>query len=294
MTARTREGGGSGFFLRSHDDVRRLDVGRIAREAIRQSDRIAQPAARSSRASIRSSSNRRRSPTSRPVAAFRLRCASGGGRAQSLFRPGRANTGGREDLRRADQHAERSLARRVARFAAALRHPRGLVAFVRNGVLENLAYSRYWAQEKKQEPTPGPVNRSSRRRAHRRVDEMIRAMDRGLLVTRFWYIRSVDARTALLTGLTRDGSGTSRRGGFSIRSGISVQSESIQMLAPGNVESIGASERVGGSESRAEVRCWCQRSSSRPSTSRRCRTRFDGLGYLAGLYVDQAVSPVTP
>ena len=36
MTARTREGGGSGYFLRSQVDVRRLDVARIAREAIRR------------------------------------------------------------------------------------------------------------------------------------------------------------------------------------------------------------------------------------------------------------------
>ena len=30
-------------------------------------------------------------------------------------------------------------------------------------------------------------------------------MDRGLLLGRFWYIRGVDPRTALQTGLTRDG-----------------------------------------------------------------------------------------
>ena len=34
---------------------------------------------------------------------------------------------------------------------------------------------------------------------------MIAATPRGLLVTRFWYIRPVDPRTALYTGVTRDG-----------------------------------------------------------------------------------------
>jgi hypothetical protein len=34
---------------------------------------------------------------------------------------------------------------------------------------------------------------------------MTQSADRALLVTRFWYIRSVDPRTATLTGLTRDG-----------------------------------------------------------------------------------------
>ena len=34
---------------------------------------------------------------------------------------------------------------------------------------------------------------------------MIKSTERGLLVTRFWYIRPVDPRTILYTGLTRDG-----------------------------------------------------------------------------------------
>jgi predicted Zn-dependent protease len=34
---------------------------------------------------------------------------------------------------------------------------------------------------------------------------MIASTERGLLVTRLWYIRPVDPRTILYTGLTRDG-----------------------------------------------------------------------------------------
>jgi len=34
---------------------------------------------------------------------------------------------------------------------------------------------------------------------------MIKATSRGLLLSRFWYIRSVDPQTLLVTGLTRDG-----------------------------------------------------------------------------------------
>ena len=37
------------------------------------------------------------------------------------------------------------------------------------------------------------------------VDELIAGTERGLLVTRFWYIRSVNPQTIQLTGLTRDG-----------------------------------------------------------------------------------------
>jgi predicted Zn-dependent protease len=34
---------------------------------------------------------------------------------------------------------------------------------------------------------------------------MIKQTKRGLLITRFWYIREVDPQTVVLTGLTRDG-----------------------------------------------------------------------------------------
>jgi predicted Zn-dependent protease len=34
---------------------------------------------------------------------------------------------------------------------------------------------------------------------------MIRSTQRGILVTRLWYLREVDPRTILYTGLTRDG-----------------------------------------------------------------------------------------
>ena len=37
------------------------------------------------------------------------------------------------------------------------------------------------------------------------TDELIAGTQRGILVTHFFYIRSLDQRTVLLTGLTRDG-----------------------------------------------------------------------------------------
>ncbi|HEY5336543.1 MAG TPA: metallopeptidase TldD-related protein [Mycobacteriales bacterium] len=40
---------------------------------------------------------------------------------------------------------------------------------------------------------------------HVRLEDMVAATDRGLLLTCLWYIRAVDPETLLLTGLTRDG-----------------------------------------------------------------------------------------
>ena len=36
--------------------------------------------------------------------------------------------------------------------------PASRLSLIKGGVLENLEYSRFWAQEQKREPTPGPVN----------------------------------------------------------------------------------------------------------------------------------------
>jgi predicted Zn-dependent protease len=37
------------------------------------------------------------------------------------------------------------------------------------------------------------------------VDDLVGGLDDGLLLTCMWYVREVDPRTLLLTGLTRDG-----------------------------------------------------------------------------------------
>jgi predicted Zn-dependent protease len=76
--------------------------------------------------------------------------------------------------------------------------------FVKNGVVANMFLDRYWAQKTNQEPTPFPSNLIMAG-GTTPVDEMIASTERGVLVTRLWYIRLVDPQTVLLTGLTRDG-----------------------------------------------------------------------------------------
>jgi predicted Zn-dependent protease len=76
--------------------------------------------------------------------------------------------------------------------------------WVEDGHLKTLVYDRYWATRTKREPT-GFVSGFAMAGGETSIDEMIRSTERGLLVTRFWYIRPVDPRTILFTGLTRDG-----------------------------------------------------------------------------------------
>jgi len=76
--------------------------------------------------------------------------------------------------------------------------------WVEKGVVKNLSYSRYWAKEKGVPPMP--FSRSMIiEGGTQSLEELIKGTEKGILVTRFWYIRSVDPQTLLLTGLTRDG-----------------------------------------------------------------------------------------
>jgi predicted Zn-dependent protease len=76
--------------------------------------------------------------------------------------------------------------------------------WVQNGVVKNLAYSRYWAAQKGVQPLA--MGRSIViEGGNQSLEDLIKSTEKGILVTRFWYIRSVDPQTLLLTGLTRDG-----------------------------------------------------------------------------------------
>jgi predicted Zn-dependent protease len=76
--------------------------------------------------------------------------------------------------------------------------------WVRDGVLQNLITPRYWAAKAATRVMPY-VNNLVVEGSGPPTREMIAQTDRALLVTCFWYIRTVDPQSALLTGLTRDG-----------------------------------------------------------------------------------------
>lgn len=78
------------------------------------------------------------------------------------------------------------------------------VTWVKNGVIQNLSYSRYWASKKGVKPVPAPSNVIIEG-GTASLEDLISGTDKGILVTRFWYIRLVNPQTLVLTGLTRDG-----------------------------------------------------------------------------------------
>jgi predicted Zn-dependent protease len=82
--------------------------------------------------------------------------------------------------------------------------PIGRNVWVDKGVLKDLFYSRFWAEKMGKKPTAGPANLIMDG-GTATMDELIAGVERGVLVTRFWYIRMLDPQAILVTGLTRDG-----------------------------------------------------------------------------------------
>jgi predicted Zn-dependent protease len=82
--------------------------------------------------------------------------------------------------------------------------PQEKINWIEKGVMKNLYYSRYWAQKKGIKATPRP-NTVIMEGTNQSLEDLIKGTEKGILVTRLWYIRNVDPQTVLLTGLTRDG-----------------------------------------------------------------------------------------
>lgn len=82
--------------------------------------------------------------------------------------------------------------------------PLSKTVWIEKGVVKNLAVGRFWGEKKGIPPLPFGSN-IVMEGMDGSVDDLIASTDYGLLVTSFWYIRGVDPRTILHTGLTRDG-----------------------------------------------------------------------------------------
>jgi len=144
------------------------------------------------------------------------------------------------------------------------------VQLVENGVIKRLVYARATAEKMKRSehrdkvgpiaptghgfPLPNEVGEAPMNIVFGTtpqrisIDQMIASTERGVLVTRLWYIREVDPYEKILTGMTRDGTfyvedGKVRHGVRNFRFNQSL----IQMLS--NVEAMGSPVRASGEES---------------------------------------------
>jgi PmbA protein len=135
--------------------------------------------------------------------------------------------------------------------------PRGRVVLVDRGVVKNLVYSRRSAKQAGTKATghgfplpneygEAPLNlvvvggKTS-------VEQMVASTDRGLLVTRLWYIREVDPYEKIMTGMTRDGLFLVEKGKIvSAARNFRFNQSVLGMLR--NVECLGAARRATGEE----------------------------------------------
>ncbi len=143
------------------------------------------------------------------------------------------------------------------------------VSLVENGVIKNLVYARGTAAKMlKSEhagkvgavaptghgfPLPNEIGEAPMNivfltpGGEHTVDEMIAGTERGVLITRLWYIREVDPYEKMLTGMTRDG--TFLIEGGKVKQGIRnfrFNQSLIALLS--NVAAMGQAVRASGEE----------------------------------------------
>jgi predicted Zn-dependent protease len=118
--------------------------------------------------------------------------------------------------------------------------------WVEKGVLRSLAYSRFWAQRQKTAARPGMAN-VIMEGTDAPLSDLIASVTRGVLISRFWYIRPLNPRTLTLTGLTRDGTFLIENGRISRPVTNFRFNQSMAELLK-NVDMVGRSTRVCASE----------------------------------------------
>ena len=136
--------------------------------------------------------------------------------------------------------------------------PRQTVLLVDRGVPRHLVYSRATARKMKAKPTghglplpnqdgEAPFNLVFAG-GNTSLETMIATTDRGILLTRLWYIREVDPYEKILTGMTRDGSFLVENGKIStgIRN-FRFNQNILEMLS--NVGQMSPAVRAAGEES---------------------------------------------
>jgi predicted Zn-dependent protease len=246
VTARTNDGTGSGWAGADHNDWEQLDPGAVSRRAIDKARRSRNPVA---------IEPGRYTVILEPQAvgdlvqlmAFQADARSADEGRSPFSKPGGGNKVGEKIVDErvtllADPADPMILAQPFDGQGLPL--PRQVI--VENGVLKTLFYSRFWAQKQGKEATGFPTSMIMRG-GDTTIDEMIASTPRGVLVTRLWYLRQVDPRTILYTGLTRDGTFLIENGQIT-RALKNFRFNDSPLFMLNNIEAIGPAQRLAGTE----------------------------------------------
>ena len=129
--------------------------------------------------------------------------------------------------------------------------PLGRQVWIENGVLKQLIYSRFWGKKQGKIATGGPTT-FKMAGGTQSIDDLIKSTTRGVLVTRLWYLREVDPRTIMFTGLTRDGTFLIENGKIS-KSIRNFRFNESPLFLLNNIEALGVAERLAGTEQGGDV-----------------------------------------
>lgn len=204
VTVRTEDGTGSGWASRDFNDVRKLDTGAVSRIAIDKA-----VGSREARALEPGKYTVILEPDAAANFMGQMFFAMGARQADEgrsfLSKKGGGNKIGEQIFdERVNIYADPSHPEVPVAAWDGGGQPLNKLDVIKNGVVKNLFYSRYWAEQQDVDPVPQPNNLIFEG-GKRSLEEMVADTDKGILVTRTWYIRSVDPQTQLYTGLTRDG-----------------------------------------------------------------------------------------
>ncbi len=245
-TVRTPDGTGSGWAGGADNDFRRIDPRALGERAIEKARRSVNPVA---------IEPGRYTVVLEPTAVANLTQLIGGAlnarnadEGRSFF--SKAGGGNKIGEKVVDERVTITSDPRDPRVPAGIFGFDGLptrrVTWIENGVVRNLAYDRFWAQRTGKEPssTGGTFQMAG---GESSVEDMIASTERGLLVTRFWYIRPVDPRTILFTGLTRDGTFLIENGRIT-RPVKNLRYNESPIFMLNNLMAMGRPQRVSASE----------------------------------------------
>lgn len=131
--------------------------------------------------------------------------------------------------------------------------------YIDKGVLKDFSYTRFWAQRRGVEATGGGGGGFGgggggggggglkMLGGTKSLDELIAGTDRGILVTHFFYIRFLDQRTVMLTGLTRDGTFLIENGKIS-KSVKNFRWNESPLFMLAKVDEVGRAERTAAGQ----------------------------------------------
>jgi predicted Zn-dependent protease len=245
VTIRTNDATGSGYVTRDYNDVAKLDTGAASQIAIEKAELSKNPVAiepgkytviLEPAASIELLQNMIFNFDARQADEGRTFMAKAGGGTKL----GEKIVDERVTIYSDPAHAEVP----AATWAGDGR-PFEKTFWIEKGVVKNLFYSRFWAKKKGVKATVFPAN-GIMEGGTATVEDMIRDTPKGILVSRTWYIRTVDPQTLLYTGLTRDGLYYIENG--KIKHAIkNFRFNESPVIMLNNLEALGKPVRINGS-----------------------------------------------